>query len=60
MRRKPKKSTTTSHETESLHAAYDDPENPTVLTVFPARTDRRETRWLSIDVAHAVALADVR
>lgn len=40
-----------------LQAAFDDPENPAELTLFPPDTDCRETCWLTVDVGAAVDLA---
>ncbi len=39
-----------------LAAAYDDPEDPTELTVFPAGDEDLATRWLTADVDTVVSL----
>lgn len=44
----------------TLQAAYDDPDDPAELTLYPPESDCRETCWLTIDVEHAVALTDAR
>ncbi|MUV90596.1 hypothetical protein GJ629_12365 [Halapricum sp. CBA1109] len=42
-----------------LTFAYDDPEDPATVTIYPeSATDR--TTWLSVDADHAVSLADAR
>jgi hypothetical protein len=41
----------------ALQAAYDDPEDPAELTLFPPDSDCRETCWLTVDVEAAVDLA---
>jgi hypothetical protein len=41
-----------------IEAAYDDPEAPSELTLFTADTDRVATRWLTVDIEHAVDLAE--
>lgn len=47
--------------TFDLTFRYDDPANPTEVTVFPAaEDDDRTTAWLTIDAAHAVPFEAVR
>jgi len=45
-----------------LEAAYDDPTDPSELTVFPADADEAAlaTAWLTMDVAHVRSLAAMR
>ena len=45
-----------------LDRAYDDRADPSTLTVFPAEAEWPEigTTWISVDVDHAVAIADSR
>jgi len=43
-----------------LTVAYDDPEEPTMVTIYPEETDARSTTWISADVEHAVAVREVR
>lgn len=33
---------------------YDDPEEPSTVTVYPEGTDAPRTTWISTDIAHAV------
>lgn len=40
-----------------LQAAFDDPEDPAELTLFPPESDCRETCWLTVRVEDAVDLA---
>ncbi|MDZ7702176.1 MAG: hypothetical protein U5J98_09005 [Halobacteriales archaeon] len=40
---------------------YDDDDDPTEVTVFPARFDEDlATNWITVDVGHAVPLDSVR
>lgn len=41
----------------TLEAAYDDPDDPTELTLYPPEADCRQTCWLTIDADYAVDLA---
>lgn len=41
-----------------IEAAYDDPHDPSELTLFPADSDQVATRWLTVDLEHAVDLAE--
>lgn len=43
-----------------LTFAYDDPADPSLVTVYPVESDSRATTWLSIDADHAVTIADAR
>jgi len=45
-----------------LDRAYDDREDPSILTVFPTDAEWPEigTTWISVDVDHAVSAADWR
>lgn len=45
-----------------LDRAYDDREEPSTLTVFPAGAEWPEigTTWISMDVDHAVSVAECR
>ncbi|ACV11850.1 conserved hypothetical protein [Halorhabdus utahensis DSM 12940] len=45
-----------------LDRAYDDHEDPSILTVFPTDAEWPEigTMWISVDVEHAVSAADWR
>jgi hypothetical protein len=43
----------------ALTFAYDDPESPSTVTVYPAAADDRTT-WVSVDVEHAVSLDAMR
>jgi hypothetical protein len=49
-------STTPTYE---LTFAYDDPSDPSTVTVYP-EDDPDRTTWLSVDVDHAVSVEDVR
>lgn len=45
-----------------LDRAYDDRSDPSMLTVFPANAEWPEigTTWISVDVDHAVSIAESR
>ncbi|WP_181686960.1 hypothetical protein [Halorhabdus salina] len=45
-----------------LDRAFDDREDPSTLTVFPADAEWPEigTTWISVDVDHAVTVTDYR
>lgn len=43
-----------------LTFAYDDPDDPATVTVYPEETEARATTWISVDVDHAVDLGDAR
>jgi hypothetical protein len=49
---------TTNPSDAALQAAYDDPDDPEELTLFPACADEPETCWLTVDLDHAVELAE--
>ncbi|WEL18951.1 MULTISPECIES: hypothetical protein [unclassified Halorhabdus] len=52
-----------SRETDrELDRAYDDQDDPSILTVFPADAEWPEigTTWISVDVDYAVSAADWR
>lgn len=54
---------TSSRESDrDLDRAYDDREDPSILTVFPADVEwpEIETTWISVDVNDAVSTADWR
>ena len=38
---------------------YDDPHRPREVTLFPPGTDAPETRWITVDIDHAVPLEAV-
>lgn len=40
--------------------AYDDPDDPSTVTIYPAETEAPATTWISADTSHTVALADTR
>lgn len=42
-----------------LSCAFDDKENPTQVTIYSEADDERTTRWISIDVEHAIDVADI-
>lgn len=42
-----------------LTFAYDDPTDPSTITIYPEDTEDRTT-WISIDAEHAVSTADAR
>ncbi|WP_255196904.1 hypothetical protein [Halorarius litoreus] len=43
----------------ALSWAYDDEFAPTTVTLFSERDDEITTHWITIDIAHAVSLADM-
>ncbi|WP_136689601.1 hypothetical protein [Halorhabdus amylolytica] len=45
-----------------IDRAYDEREDPTIMTVFPADAEWPEigTTWISVDVEHAVPVSDYR
>lgn len=43
-----------------LGCLFDDPSNPSTVTVFSPETDRLRTEWLTADRSTAVALESVR
>jgi hypothetical protein len=44
-----------------LDCLFDNRDDPTEVTVFPAGDDGTlSTQWLSVDIAHAVSLDEVR
>lgn len=43
-----------------LAARYDDPADPTELTLYDPDGDKELTEWLSVDPASAVSLATMR
>jgi hypothetical protein len=45
--------------TFGLSYDVEDRENPTQVTVYAERLDEISTRWLTIDIAHAVGLTDI-
>lgn len=45
--------------TYSLTFAYDDPDDPSKVTIYPEDPDD-QTTWISIDAEHAVSTADAR
>lgn len=45
--------------TFDLSYDVDDREDPTTVTVYPETSDGNTTCWISIDVDHAVDLADI-
>lgn len=49
------------HPEFALHYRFDDPADPTELTIYPV-TDFEDitTTWLTIDAEHAVDLEDLR
>ena len=50
---------TASDSATTLSWAYDDEFAPTTVTVFSERDDELTTHWISIDIGHAVRLADM-
>ena len=53
---------TTGDTSTELDRAYDDQDNPSTMTVFPADAEWPEigTTWISVDVEHAVPASDCR
>lgn len=50
-----------AHPDFELNYLVDDSDDPTEVTVFPGGNDGHlSTRWISIDVTHAVSLEEVR
>ncbi|MES3518331.1 MAG: hypothetical protein PPP58_11785 [Natronomonas sp.] len=43
-----------------LTGRYDDPDDPTELTVFPPDSEAVTTEWLTVDPAAAVPLPEMR
>lgn len=44
-----------------LHCRFDDPENPTEVTVFPSDMGKPMTeRWLSIEKGYALPIEEIR
>lgn len=43
-----------------LEYLYDDPEDPSKVTVFPTESDSPETEWVLTDYETAVSLRDIR
>ncbi|SEA35651.1 hypothetical protein SAMN04488065_2799 [Haloplanus vescus] len=43
-----------------LECLYDDPSNPSELTVFTPETERLATEWVTVDQSTAVSLEEVR
>lgn len=52
-------SQTSDYPVFDLSYTVDDDESPATVTVFSERPEELSTCWLSIDVEHAVDLADV-
>ncbi len=50
--------TTDDGSAAGIEAAYDDPEEPSELTLFTTDPERVATRWLTVDIEHAVDLAE--
>ncbi len=44
----------------TLGVAFDDPADPGELTLFPTGEEWSPTRWITVDVADAVALDRMR
>ncbi|ELY32835.1 hypothetical protein C498_07245 [Haloferax volcanii DS2] len=42
-----------------LECIYDDPENPTELTVFSPKSEELTTSWITVDRGSAVSLDDI-
>lgn len=42
-----------------LECIYDDPENPTALTVFSPKAEELTTSWITVDRGSAVSLDDI-